>query len=899
MHGGDLRDEAVALLRAIRSGADPLGTLKRILALAERTDFPLTSPQAKEWALLAGASKGLWDSTLRHPEWLNGSPPSRTTIGTVDPRVIVQERLVEIARHDLIGDWSLDRVAAEVSATADAAARLALALATERFQERSPDKPLPAFAVIALGKWGAQELNYASDIDLVFVAEPSGEDLRPAVRLATSFIDLLATPTAEGLAFRVDAGLRPEGTTGPLVRTLSSYRAYYERWGEPWEFQALLKARPVAGNTDLGNRFRQMVDDFAWKLSPEAVRELRKLKQRAEEEADDDDIKRAPGGIRDVEFTVQLLQLIHGRADPNLRVTGTFPAIEALIDGGYVGADDAVALIDSYRFLRTLEHRLQLWQMTQTHQLPADRSDLALNMGYRPGDQSAVDQLNRDLTEHRRRVRELHEALYYRPLLEAFTSSTGLSREQANDRLAALGFQDPVGAARAFETLTSGLSRRSRLMHQLLPLMLEWLADTPHPDLGLAQLAKLVSSGSDQSSLISVLRDRPMAARYLCQLVGSSRWIGQYLDRIPEFLPRLGDDRLLLDLPIGSTVTEVATERMRLRQDRDSRMASLRRLVRRRALRIAAADLLDLVQADTVATALSDTADAAAAAALWTAQQEEPGDLLVVAMGKWGGHELGYGSDLDLVYAGDSQSGPKLAAEVGAVLGQPTADGIAYRVDLDLRPEGKQGALVRSLDAYRQYYRSRAEPWELLALIKARPVAGPPGDREEFEAIRRESAFPRVVSEATLRSIRHIKARVERERLPRNEDPEFHLKLGPGGLSDIEFLVQLWQLRLGAEREQLQTASTVPAIAALEAEDVLKSNEAEHLIATYWLCTTLRNRLFLQTGFAHDALPIEGTELSRLAQSLGYRDRGTLREDYRNMTRRSRRIFERVFFEAP
>ena len=894
MDGEDLRTQAVDLLRIIRSGADPLGTLKRMLALAERTELSLSSPQIKEWALLAGASKGLWDATLRHPEWINGKGTENA-----DPRVVVQERLVEIARQDLIGNWPLDRVAAEVSATADQAAELALAMATKRFQERSPDKAPPLFAVIALGKWGAQELNYASDIDLVFVAEPADGDLRPAVRLATSFIDLLATPTSEGLAFRVDAGLRPEGITGPLVRTLSSYRAYYERWGEPWEFQALLKARPAAGDADLGNRFRQMVDEFVWQLSPEAVRELRRLKQRAEQEADDDDIKRAPGGIRDVEFTVQLLQLIHGRADPTLRVTGTLAAIDALIDGDYVGADDALALTDSYRFLRTLEHRLQLWQMSQTHQLPAERSDLALTMGYRPGDQSAVDQLNRDIAEHRRRVRELHEALYYRPLLEAFTSSTGLSREQANDRLAALGFQDPVGAARAFENLTSGLSRRSRLMHQLLPLMLEWLADTPHPDLGLTQLAKLVSNGSDQSALISVLRDRPMAARYLCQLVGSSRWIGQYLDRIPEFLPRLGDDRLLLDLPIGAAVTETATERMRLRPDRNSRMASLRRLVRRRALRVAAADLLALVDVSTVATALSDTADAAAAAALWTAQQEEPGDLLIVAMGKWGGHELGYGSDLDLVYAGDAQTGSRIATEVGAVLGKPTADGLAYRVDLDLRPEGKQGALVRSLEAYRQYYQTRAEPWELLALIKARPVAGPSDDRVRFAAIREQCAFPPVVSEAMLRSIRHIKARVERERVPRNEDPEFHLKLGPGGLSDIEFLTQLWQLRLGAEREHLQTPSTVPAIVALEAEGILKPSEAEHLIATYWFCTTLRNRLYLQTGSGHDALPIEGAELSRLAQSLGYRDRGTLREEYRSMTRRSRRIFERVFFEAP
>ena len=892
MDGGKLRPDAIDLLLAIRSGADPTGTLKRVLALAERSEFAPSHPEAARWAALAGGSKGLWESALRHPEWING--PTATTS---DPRILVQERLAAIARQDLGGDWTLDRVVRAISDVADAAAELALSLATERFRERNPDKEVPPLALIALGKWGAQELNYASDIDLVFVAEPLDGDLRAAVRLATSFIDQLATPTIEGLAFRVDADLRPEGTTGPLVRTLQSYRAYYERWGEPWEFQALLKARPVAGDMALGARFREMADNFVWQLGPEDIRELRRLKRRAEEEADPDDIKRAPGGIRDIEFTVQLLQLIHGRADPRLRTTGTLAAIDALIEGDYVRSEDAHALTDSYRFLRTLEHRLQLWQMAQIHRLPENRTELALNMGYRPAELSPVEQFNRDLHEHQRRVRELHEALYYRPLLEAFTSSTGLTREQADERLAALGFEDLAAAARSFEVLTSGLSRRSALMNQLLPLMLEWLADTPHPDLGLAQLAKLVSSSPDQAALISVLRDRPLAARYLCRLVGSSRWISRYLDRIPEFLPRLGDDRLLLDLPIGPAVTETATERMRLRHDRASRMASLRRLVRRRALRVAAADLLDLVDLETVATALSDTADAAATAALWSAQQELPGSLLIVAMGKWGGHELGYGSDLDLVYAADPQTGLKLAAEVGAILGHPTADGVAYEVDTGLRPEGKQGALVRSIDAYRHYYRTRAEPWELLALIKARTVAGLDEERSQFEEIRAAFAFPEVVSPEMLRSVRHIKARVERERVPRGEDPEFHLKLGPGALADIEFLAQIWQLRLGHGRFHLQTTRTSAALIGLEREGVLKTNELEHLIATYRLCTRLRNRLFLQMGTAHDSLPLAGVELARLAQSLGYRDSGTLREDYRSMTRRSRRIFERSFFE--
>jgi glutamate-ammonia-ligase adenylyltransferase len=900
---GEVTNEAQDLLRLVRSGPDPIGTLNRVLALAERHHLDTDSEDLTSLVALAGASRGLWDSLLRHPEWLHGGDGEE-----IDPRVLVQSQLVAIARDDLTNQADLETTTARLTSVADRAAALALATTTAAVSERHADRLLPPLAIIALGKWGGCELNYASDIDLVFVYEPVGEperDRRLALRIATGFIEALSAPTSEGIAFRVDVGLRPGGSTGPLVRTLEGYRTYYEKWGEAWEAQALLKARPAAGDRDLGERFLATVDRFVWPeaLAPDAVRDLRQLKLRAEENADPDDIKRAPGGIRDVEFTVQLLQLIHGRGDHSLRVPGTLEALSALTTGDYVRAEDALALAESYRFLRTVEHRLQLWQMSQTHLIPDSREPLALSLGYRPAERTVVEQFGNDLALHRRRVRELHEALYYRPLLEAFSSASalGFDRNKAEERLEALGFVDVAGAARAFETLTTGLSRRSALMQQLLPLMLDWLADSPDPDLGLTQLAKLVESSSDQAGLTGTVRDRPVAAQRLCRLLGSSRLIGLFLDRLPEFLPRLADDRLLTDLPHGDAVVDVALDRMRLREDRDARMSSLRRFVRRRVLRVAAADLLDLVDVETVAASLSDTADAAVHAALWTAQEalSHPADLAVVAMGKWGGHEIGYGSDLDVMYVGTpgeaAQQSLRVATEFAGVISQPTSDGLAYQVDPGLRPEGSRGALVRSLEAFRLYYELRAEPWERIALIKARPVAGPAELTEGLFAIREEHAFPAQVGQEAVRAIRHIKARVERERLPAN--PEFHLKLGPGALSDIEFLTQLWQLRIGRGKPHLQTTSTLEALAALSSEGVLSSSDADHLQTTYRLCTRIRNRLYLQTAAPYDAFPIEGNQLSRLARSLGYRHRGELREEYRAMTRRSRRLFQALFFE--
>ena len=893
---------------AVRGAPDPDGTWHRLAALAEK-GISLGGRVGEELAALASTSRSLWDSLLRHPEWLD----EPATPGG-DPRLYVQQRMIDIVLADIHHRWDLETVTMALSDLADETVSFTIEGARSELAGKYPGIEDVSLAVIALGKWGGRELNYSSDIDLLFVyashednaGEGKADDSRRlANKLATAVIDALSRPTFEGIAFRVDADLRPEGGTGPLVRTLDSYRTYYEKWGEAWEFQALLKARFAAGNRDLGDKFLSTVEEFVWpaSISSDSIRLLRQLKTRSEAAADPDDIKRAPGGIRDVEFSVQLLQLVHGRADPELRSPGTLPAIEALAAGGYVRQDDADSLADSYAFLRNVEHRLQVWQMAQTHRLPPDREQLAFAMGYRSSERSAVDQFNTDLSKHRHQVRSLHERLYYRPLLEAFAaaSPTGLARDRAVARLEALGFVDLRSAAQAIEDLTTGMSRRSRLMQQLLPLMVEWLADTPNPDMGLSQLATLVAVSRDNAELTSILRDRPTAAQRLCHLLGASRLVSTFLDRIPEFLPRLADDKMLLDLPSPEDTVR-ALERMQLRPDLDTRMASLRRLVRRRKLRTAAADLLDMVDVDRVSAALTDTADAAALAGLWTAAQTvDPLPFAVVAMGKWGGRELGYGSDLDLVYvtgsANDTPAGLRLAAEFAGVLGRHTPDGVAYEVDADLRPEGKQGSLARSMDAFRSYYSNRAEPWELLALIKARPVAGQHTVRDDFENLVRSHAFPEHVPSEMVHSVRSIKARVERERLPRGDDPDFHLKLGPGGLSDIEFLVQLWQLRLGRRHPELQTTSTLRALDHLAEIGTISAGEAEHLAMTYRLCTQLRNRLFLQTARAHDSLPLDGEEGARLARSLGYDSRSGLREEYRRTTRRARRIFEHRFFE--
>jgi [glutamine synthetase] adenylyltransferase / [glutamine synthetase]-adenylyl-L-tyrosine phosphorylase len=648
------------------------------------------------------------------------------------------------------------------------------------------------------------------------------------------------------------------------------------------------------------------VEEVLWPetLNPDSIRSIRALKARVEDTADSLDLKRGPGGIRDIEFAVQMLQLVHGRFDPELRSTNTLELIDALVEGGYVAADDASHLAKAYRWLRAAEHRVQLWDLRQTHLLPTateDRDRLARAMGYRDDpERTARAAFEADLVNYRSSVRRIHENLYFRPLLEAFaaTPATGLSREGAERRLVALGFRDIPAAIRTFETLTAGLSRRSRLMQQMLPLILDWLADSPDPDLGLDQLRLVAARLPDHAEMITTLHDRPQVGERLCYLLGSSRLLGEYLDRIPEFVPRLGDDRTLTELRPRPALEVRLRQRLDARPDPDDKVGTLRRFSRRHFLRVAARDLLGLSDVDRTMSDLSAGADAAVSAAASVAGAEHA--FAIIAMGRWGGSELSYGSDLDLMYVHTdpltTAEALSRAQELRHLLATPARDGIAWELDANLRPEGRSGPLVRSLNSYRAYYERWAETWEFQALVKARPVAGDPALGGDFiqmlEPFVWRDPFP---AEAVV-AVRQMKARVEKQRIPAGEDPDFHLKLGPGGLVDIEFLVQLLQLRHGAAHRELRTPSTLVAIERLAEVEALSSVQARDLAAAYRFCTGVRNRLYLQMGRRIDSLPTEPAEEWRLAVSLGYQRRGDLREDYRRVTRRARRIFEDEFY---
>ncbi|SIS09313.1 bifunctional [glutamine synthetase] adenylyltransferase/[glutamine synthetase]-adenylyl-L-tyrosine phosphorylase [Williamsia sterculiae] len=846
-------------------------------------------------------------------------------------RTAYRELLLQLAARDLaptVEDepvmW-FPEVGVHLADMADAAMTAALAVAIGEIC--GDDDPTGRLAVIAMGKCGARELNYVSDIDVVFVSEPA--DGRSA-RLAGELMRI------GSLAFfEVDAALRPEGKAGALTRTLESHLAYYRRWAKTWEFQALLKARPMTGDMELGARYLEAVSPMVWEACeredfvPEVQAMRRRVEQNVPEGLRDRELKLGSGSIRDVEFAVQLLQMVHGRVDETLRVPSTVAALSALTAGGYVGRDDGANLTASYEFLRLLEHRLQLQRLQRTHMLPPFDDDegmrwLARAAHIRPeGDLDATGVLRAEIHRQSLRVRRLHEKLFYRPLLNSVTrldaDELRLSDTSAERRLAALGYTQPDRALRHLQALTGATGRRGQIQELLLPTLLEWLSRTPDPDAGLLNYRRLCEAAADLDWFLRLLRDEGVVAERLMRVLGTSAYISELLMRSPEVI------RLYTDGTDGPKLVEVKPADVAggliasaLRQQDPKRAIAVARSHRRAELaRIASADILGMLDVPQVCEAVSSVWAAVLNAALMVVvadserQRGEPAPALlsVIGMGRLGGNELGYGSDADVLFVCDPVPGSDeagavrwantIAERVRALLSTPSADP-PLEVDTGLRPEGRNGPVVRTLAAYAAYYRQWAQPWEVQALLRANTVAGDEQLGTEFLLMADVTRYPEGgVSRDTVREIRRIKARVDAERLPRGADPHTHTKLGRGGLADIEWTVQLMQLRYAHRLPSLHNTSTLQCLEAIGAAELLGQNDVALLSEAWLTATAARNALVLVRGKPVDQLPGPGPVLRAVAYAAGWPDdqAAEFLDNYLRVTRRAKAVVLKVFGE--
>ncbi|QWB26029.1 MULTISPECIES: bifunctional [glutamine synthetase] adenylyltransferase/[glutamine synthetase]-adenylyl-L-tyrosine phosphorylase [Streptomyces] len=962
-----LRDDPV-LLEALGGTADPDLALLGLVRLLEAQPNPGARRELLDTLIAAkplrdrllgvlGASTALADHLTRHPgDWQAlvmyeaydlhpGVEEFEAGLAEADDpvslRVAYRRCLLSIAARDVCGTTGVAESAAELADLATATLRAALGIAEAAAPE---DAALCRLAVVAMGKCGGHELNYVSDVDVIFVGEAiEGADetkaVRAATRLASHMMRICSETTVEGSIWPVDANLRPEGRNGPLVRTLSSHLAYYQRWAKTWEFQALLKARPVAGDLDLGEEYVAAVQPLVWKAAEREnfVPDVQKMRRRVVENIPlaevDRQLKLGPGGLRDVEFAVQLLQLVHGRTDTSLRSGTTLDALKALAAGGYVGRADAAKLDEAYRFLRSMEHRIQLFRLRRTHLVPEEEAELrriGRSLGLRA---DPVADLHREWRRHATVVRRLHEKLFYRPLLDAVAQlapgEARLRPEAARERMVALGYADPASALRHLEALASGVTRKAAIQRTLLPVLLGWFADSADPDAGLLNFRKVSDALGKTPWYLRLLRDEGAAAQNLARVLSAGRLAPDLLMRAPEAVALLGDgDGGGLE-PRSRTHLEQEILAAVKRADGSAQAVTAARGVRRRELfRTAAVDIVGSygteeqpaeadqgALVDRVGGAVSDLTAATLAGTLRAVVREGWGDSLptrfaIIGMGRFGGHELGYGSDADVLFVHEPRDGVdeqeagqaanKVVSEMRRLLQIPSADP-PLLIDADLRPEGKSGPLVRTLKSYEAYYRRWSLTWESHALLRAEPVAGDEDlGRRFIELIDPLRYRADGLDDEAVREIRRLKARMESERLPRGADPKLHAKLGPGGLSDVEWTVQLLQLRHGSAEPGLRTTRTREALAAARTAGLITEEDAATLDEAWVLATRVRNAVMLVRGRAGDTFPTEPRELAAVGRYLGYGPghAGDMLDAYRRTARRARGVVEELFYGA-
>ena len=819
------------------------------------------------------------------------------------------------------------------------------------------------FSIIGMGKLGGGELNFSSDIDLLFVYEGDGETAGltgPSgaligkvsnheffARLGESIIKAISELTSEGCVFRVDMRLRPEGRAGPLVYSLRGYELYYESWGQTWERMALIKARPVAGDRALGDAFLKLVAPFVYRRSLDysAIGEIRAMKDRINAKVERDQetfrhVKLGYGGIREVEFIVQTFQLLYGASDPWIRESNTLRALQRMADRGHVTADEHATLAAAYTFLRTVEHRLQIVHHLQTHTLPTDQeglTKLARRLGYSPD--RSPDPALALLQDHQAHIREVRQAYDYllrepppgdedipaHPLADFLDGR--VDERAVREPLAAAGVSDLDGAIRSLLLLRDGPPFRHttagarRILATLAPTLMEGLTRAPDPDLALLQCERFIEGVGSTAGLYDLFKQAPLALVDLIRLFGSSEFLSQILIRHPELV-----DLLLLPDQTESgrpgKLVEECLSAVAAVPPGSPRLDTLRRFKQAEEFRIGVLDLLGKADLGDVSRALTRLSEACLQAAYWLGREDlrsqyglpSASGCVVLGLGKCGAEEMGYGSDLDLAFAyaqegmttGGSQSlghaeyFERLADRICKILTTITKEGTAYRIDIRLRPGGSAGRVAQSFAAFETHFSGTAELWERQAYLRARPIAGDLDVAGPFMTSLFELIYRPTSVESLSAYITAMRRRMELE-LTKEKTGERHVKLGSGGIADIEFIAQLLQLAYGSSCAALRVNNTLRALEAARDAGLLDDTDVAQLCDSYRFLRTVQNRLRIVADRETSALPQDPRRLDRLARRLGY-DMGDgnapgerLLVDYRRHTERVRGIYEATF----
>jgi glutamate-ammonia-ligase adenylyltransferase len=885
-----------------------------------------------------------------------------------------QREYIRIGARDLLPSVSMEETVKELTALAEASLEAAYQFCRAEVEKDFGTLLLPGkqepnrFVVLGMGKLGGGELNFSSDIDVIFLYEedegessggPKGKKTAREffTNIGKQIIHAMGQVIEDGFVFRIDLRLRPMGASGPLVQSVGSAMTYYESWGQCWERAALIKARAVAGDRELGARFLKELEPFIYRryLDYTTVDELRHMKMRIENElltADgkERNIKLGYGGIREIEFFTQAMQLVNGGYEPLLRGPNTLHALGQLAKFGLITAQDREKLSDAYRFLRQVEHKVQIVQEAHAHSIPEGEDEeraLARRLGYeRTKKQDERRLFWQDHRFHTRIVRDIFDRLFYsaqKDITREGESGVGamwhdLDREDVIVReLDKAGFADPrkayenLLAVRDGEVYAPPSPKRLKAMRSLGPALITEIAKSSAPDQALLNLAKFSHRLGGRTGFLTLLAENPATMRLLITLFAESQFLTDLFLNRPEII----DTLIRVDLTrVRKRKHEMLSElRASLgeQNDLEAKLNALRRYKTEEFIRIGLHDLGGAIEIAPVLNQLSNLAEACLEGAVEITIEElnekfgviPQGKFAVLGMGKMGGRELDYNSDLDLVFIYDAHEdarsrggtrGNLAAHEYYVRVGQklitylsaPTEEGVAYKIDMQLRPSGKSGPLVCSLDAFREYHKTSSLLWERQALIKARFVAGDPALGKQIEKVTEGFAYGQGLTPEGIGEIHHLRMRMERE-LSGEDETRFNLKKGRGGLVDIEFLTQMLQLAHGFRYPELRRRETLQALSALNDKQLLKKGEYKLLADGYLFLRTLDHRLRLERDQSIDAFERDPGRLGRIAHALGYADvKGTGRKktskagerllrDYESQRENIRRCYENYF----
>ncbi len=998
-----------SVVRCVVDVADPdlaLNTLERLAGTvpAEALRGVLTDPQGCLRLLtVLGASPFLGGILCRRPDYFHDLFTLREIDRAKDEGTMLAElasfvpegadfaalqkglrryksrEILRIGSRDLCELAPLPEVTAELSALAAAALERSRAVCDARLRAEYGDPLLddpaqgePEFTVLGMGKLGGRELNFSSDIDIIFFYSTEkgqtagrldalgGRKGRIGLhqyycKLSEMITRAIGEVTEDGFVFRVDLRLRPEGNSGEMANSLRSAEVYYESWGQSWERAAMIKARPVAGSLALGERLLKNLEPFIYRryLDYGMVEDIKLMKQKinrsfSREREGELNLKLGRGGIREIEFFIQALQLIYAGRRPAVRERNSLRALAVLQSEGLVEAEDYVILREAYTFLRTVEHRIQVYQERQTHNLPTrpeEMKALARRCGY-----PAAAPFEKTLGEYRDSVEAIYRDLFYtsegvaeevRPEI-AFLFDPSADSDLVKDILEEKGFRNPDGAYESLLVLRDGPPRPPlsqvgrRHLERIAPVLLQAVIDSPEPDMALGNLERFLVALRARATFFALLAENPEIVKLLISLFGTSQFLSRIFIQHPESLDSLVSRSYAVLLKDEETMAAELGELLGRSRDYEETLDVLRRYRNEEFLRIALNDIQGYVSQEEGTAQLSRLARVCLDKAHRIARNEliprfglpftecaegaeREAAFAIVGMGKAGGMELTYHSDLDIIfiYEGEGETRPaqgtdparfraqtnaeyfaRLAQRIISVLTLQTREGYVYQIDTRLRPSGNQGPLVTSLSAFERYHEKSAQLWERQALTKAAVMTGPAPLAERIERLIRQIVYERPSPEGLREEIYRLRGRMESE-IARESEGSFNIKTGRGGLVDVEFVAQYLLIRHGSQHPCVQSGNTLSALKALHEAHLLYDADFVVLDGGYRFLRRLENKLRLVHDQSIHQLSSEREYLVKLARRLGYPDKPrrpdeVLMEDYRSTTEKIRAVFDRI-----